>query len=121
MKPSRQMHTVILLFVIFSAVSLLSACAEEGEEGGEVLDCGDHGSAHAGHCHCDAGYLFSGTTCVLPGEITEVCQAHDADQDEAHQHHACLCPEEGTCPCDGKVETHAGKEYCVPELDDESE
>lgn len=102
----------------------LSACLTEDGKGGEApIDCGEHGSAHAGHCHCDHGFLFDGTTCVSPDAITQECQEHDdehadehADEHEHHHHGACVCPAEGTCPCDGEVESIAGKDYCIPDL-----
>jgi hypothetical protein len=113
------------------------ACAEEGtgdEEDGDVLDCGDHGFAHGEHCHCDTGYLFNGETCVLPEAITTPCEEHEEHEgeeahegeeehegEEAHHHGACVCPDEGVCPCDGDIETHSGQDYCLPELHAEDE
>jgi hypothetical protein len=87
-------------------------CAEEGEAGSAALDCGEHGTEHDGHCHCDDGWLFDGATCVTPAEITAVC-----GQDDYDEHAACLCPADGDCPCDnGTIAEHDGSEYCVPEL-----
>lgn len=93
-------------------------CAEEGEEGSAAVDCGAHGTEHDGHCHCDDGYLFDGTTCVTPGEIAAACGSG-----EVPEHAACLCPEDGgTCPCEeGEIETYDGLDYCVPILHEEGE
>ena len=121
----------VLLSVLFALplAASLTGCPEEGEGGSEGIDCGDHGSAHEGHCHCDAGYLFDGETCVAPAEITQICEEEadeeageevdeDAHEEEAHEEHgACVCPAEGACPCDhGEIEEHGGVSYCVPEL-----
>lgn len=86
---------------------------EGGAGGGEEVDCGDNGSAHGEHCHCYSGYLFDGTTCVAPAAISEVCEEHGPDE---HVDHACLCPTEGPCFCDGTVVTLEGSNYCEPEL-----
>jgi hypothetical protein len=115
-----------MIFIVLSTFA--AACAEEGKEGSTGIDCGDHGAAHDGHCHCDAGYLFDGETCRAPEEITEICAAGseneadagaDTDHEEAHHHEACRCPEEETCPCHGTVVTYGGIDYCEPELHDE--
>ncbi len=112
-----------LAAAVWIAGLLLVACAEEGTgntEGSEVLDCGDHGFAHGDHCHCDAGYLFNGETCVLPEAITTLCEEHaEPEGEEEHHHEACVCPLEGTCPCDGNIETHSGRDYCLPALHDD--
>jgi len=102
----------------FALLAFAPGCvSEDGESGETPIDCGEHGSAHDGHCHCDQGFLYDGTTCVEPDAITEVCEEHDADAGtEEHHHGACLCPSTGTCPCEGTIESLAGKEYCVPEL-----
>ena len=113
---------------LVTALCMLAlGCAEEGKSGTQGIDCGDHGSAHGDHCHCDAGYFFDGGTCVAPEAITEVCEAHEDETDtegeedtEAdHHHEACVCPAEGECPCDGEISTYGGKEYCAPELHEE--
>jgi hypothetical protein len=104
------------ILIAFSLV--LVACAEEGESGTSPIDCGDHGTEHDGHCHCDDGYLFDGETCVTPEEITAICEEHEEGEDESHG--ACVCPDEGECPCDnGEIETHGDHDYCVPELHEE--
>lgn len=108
--------------VSFAAVAAAGVgCAEEGESGEAALDCGEHGTEHDGHCHCDDGWLFDGTTCVTPSEITEPCGEDAAsDAGEEDHHEACLCPDVGDCPCDeGTVEEYGGAEYCVPALDED--
>ena len=104
----------------FGISPIIIGCAEEGKEGTTGIDCGEHGSEHAGHCHCDEGYLFDGETCVAPEAITEICHTPDggAESEEAHHHEACRCPDEGECHCDdGEITTFGGRDYCVPELD----
>jgi len=108
---------------------LFVSCAEKGKSGTEGIDCGDHGSAHADHCHCNEGYFFDGETCVAPEDITRVCAAEVADAgesdtssaatEEAHDHTACVCPTDGDCPCTGEIATYGGKDYCAPALDEE--
>ncbi len=99
-----------------TATGGFSGCAEEGEEGEAPLDCGEHGTEHDGHCHCDDGYLWNGTTCVAADEITEICAEHDGGTAEEN-HSACACPDDGACPCDhGNIATIGGQDYCVPEL-----
>jgi len=111
-------HTITIAIALM-AVLFAFACAEEGDEGSEAVDCGDHGSEHDGHCHCDDGYLFDGDTCVTPEEITEIC-AEEEEEEEEGQHAACVCPEDGDCPCDhGEIETYGDHDYCVPELHEE--
>ena len=100
----------VALFTITAVAA--AACAEEGEAGEAALDCGEHGTEHDGHCHCDDGWLFDGTTCVTPAEITAVCGEDDHDD-----HAACRCPDDADCPCEnGEIEEHDGADYCVPEL-----
>ena len=102
--------------------TLVGACAEKGASGTDGIDCGDFGSAHDGHCHCNEGYFYDGSTCVAPSEITDVCEAEKSDAGEAdsaeteHHHAACVCPTDGECPCDGDISTYEGKDYCAPEL-----
>ena len=99
---------------------LLGACAEEGDSGSSPIDCGEHGSEHEGHCHCDDGYLYDGETCVTPEEITTICEEHEEEGEEEELHGACVCPDEGECPCDhGEIETYGDHDYCVPELHQE--
>ena len=113
-------------FVKFSSVVFIFGvmffffCAEEGQEGDSPLDCGDHGTEHDGHCHCDEGYLFDGETCVEPEEISEICgEESDTEGEEEHEH-ACVCPEEGECPCDhGEIVTIGGQDYCAPVFHEE--
>lgn len=94
------------------------AGAHTGESGTTGVDCGDHGSEHEGHGHCDSGYPFDGTTCVDPADITTECVEHDDGEEDDHA--ACLCPSTGTCPCDhGENEFYGGSDDCVPELHDE--
>lgn len=110
--------TILRLLVAgLALVALAPGCVTEDGEGGETpIDCGEHGSAHDGHCHCDEGFLFDGATCVAPDSITQVCEEHVADADADHHHGACVCPSTGTCPCEGTVETIGGKSYCLPDL-----
>lgn len=110
------MFAVSVLGVVL--VFAMTGCAEEGEAGSLGVDCGEHGSEHDGHCHCDPGYLFDGATCVSPTEIDQICEEEDeAHDDDPHHASACECPSEEACPCDhGEVEEHAGKSYCVPAL-----
>jgi len=97
----------------------LSGCAEKGEEGTSGIDCGDHGTEHDGHCHCDSGWLSDGETCVEPADITDVCEEHEETDTEEHHHEACVCPEDGDCPCEGDIVTFAEVDYCSPALDEE--
>jgi hypothetical protein len=124
----KTMKSIVVVTPLAIGAALFVACAEKGKSGSEGIDCGDHGSAHGDHCHCNEGYFFDGVTCVAPGEITEVCTAEAADAGEAdttaateaeHHHEACVCPTEGDCPCDGEISTYGGKDYCSPELDEE--
>lgn len=111
--------TLRLFATGLALLALASGCVTEAGEGGETpIDCGEHGSAHDGHCHCDDGFLFDGTTCVSPDAITHVCEEHDEDAgaEAEHHHGACLCPSTGTCPCEGTVESIGGKSYCLPDL-----
>ncbi len=119
----KAVHQVFVITVLTAAALWSWACAEKGKSGTEGLDCGDHGSAHEDHCHCNEGYFFDGTTCVAPAEIIEVCAVLASDAGEAdsavepeHGHEACVCPLEGECPCDGEISTYGGKDYCAPEL-----
>lgn len=92
------------------AAALLVACAEEGESGTSPIDCGEHGTEHDGHCHCDDGYLFDGETCVTPEEVTAICGEQEGE------HAACVCPDEGDCPCDdGEIVAYGDHDYCVPD------
>jgi hypothetical protein len=101
--------------VVFSL--LASGCLGDGEsedsDAGFEIDCGEHGSAHGDHCHCYEGYLFDGQTCVEPDQITQTCGELDGGESKS----ACVCPETGTCPCDGEIEEWGGKKYCVPDLE----
>lgn len=114
-----------------SAVLAVTSCiSSSGGDGTGTVDCGEHGSAHGEHCHCDQGFLYDGKTCVSPDNITEICQAHehetdaghgDASDHEGHDDHehadkSCLCPTEGQCPCDGEIQEIANRKYCVPDL-----
>jgi hypothetical protein len=120
-------------------VGLLGACAEEGKEGSSTGDCGGFGVYHLGHCHCEAGYLSDGLTCVLPEEVTAVCEDHAPEEaasdtlagdagladsqgevlEEEHDHAACRCPLDEACHCEhGTVEAFGGLDFCVPELDE---
>jgi len=114
--------TKMILSLTAMGLALLAfapGCSSDEGTGGEApIDCGEHGSAHAGHCHCETGFLFDGTTCVAPDAVTNVCEEHDEDAGVAHDHTACLCPSTGTCPCEGTVESIGGKDYCVPNLDE---
>jgi hypothetical protein len=116
------MNTRAKMMVTLSTMGLAllafsSGCSsDEGVAGDTPIDCGEHGTAHDGHCHCDTGFLYDGTTCVAPEAITNVCEEHDEDAGTEHHHGACLCPSTGTCPCEGTVESIAGKDYCVPDL-----
>jgi hypothetical protein len=122
-----------LAFVIAALVFPVVACSSgEGSEGTTAQACDGHGTSHAGHCHCDDGYLFDGTTCVGPAQITALCEEHeepdagtvdggegDAAVDDHDHEVACRCPATGACPCaHGEVQTLAGKLYCVPALDE---
>ncbi len=109
----KALHIGMTLVALVS-ISLLG-CPEEGEEGTAGIDCGEHGSEHNGHCHCHEGYLFDGEICVEPGEITDVCEEHEEEEGE-EDHHACVCPEDGDCPCDGEIVTFEEIDYCEPEL-----
>ena len=126
------MKTVFNREVLFSFLFLMTAlsCAETAKSGEEGVDCGDNGSAHGEHCHCNSGYFYNGETCVAPDEITEECAEeaeeeadggdHDADSDHDHEGEhepsACICPVEGECHCDGDITEHGGREYCSPDL-----
>lgn len=110
------------MFTLWLAASCFAACGEAGASGEAPLDCGP-GTYHDGHCHCDEGYLFDGTTCVDPSQITGICEEHEEDADageEEHAHEACRCPEPpAECPCDhGEIESFGGDDFCVPELDE---
>ncbi|MCK9463913.1 MAG: hypothetical protein M0R80_30215 [Proteobacteria bacterium] len=110
MKTNLKNLFIAMLSVAASVAAI--GCAEEGESGEAALDCGEHGTEHDGHCHCDEGWLFDGAACVTPTGITALCGEGGYDD-----HAACLCPEDGDCPCeDGEIEEHDGAEYCVPEL-----
>ena len=110
---------VPILFVLIC----VTGCGEEGEEGSTGTDCGEHGTEHDGHCHCDPGYLFNGEACVPPSEITEICEAQEdggTEEEEEHEDHACRCPETGECHCDhGEIVTLEGVNFCQPELHEE--
>lgn len=141
MKPIQQ----ILFIVSILTLSLqLMGCAEDGEDGSAALDCGEYGSEHDGHCHCDDGFAFNGETCVGLEEITNLCEEeahtesdtevdtdvgtdeHDEDTDEhdedteEHDHDeemgACLCETVSECHCDGEVIEYGGNAYCILEL-----
>ena len=125
---------LLACFALLAAAA--QGCGEKGEEGTTAIDCGEHGSAHGDHCHCDQGFLFDSATCVLPEDIDVICEAHadesvDADDEgldaghedeaeeehDAHAHGACRCPIDGECHCDhGTIEAYGGVDYCVPEL-----
>lgn len=116
--------SVMIVWVLSSILLaiLVFGCGEEGEEGTVGIDCGPFGSEHDGHCHCDAGYLFDGDTCVTPSEVSEICEDHEeesSDTDTAHNEGACVCPDAGECPCEGTVEELGGVEYCVPAVHEE--
>jgi len=107
-------------FLAIVLIGTVPGCLGEGEEGESPLDCGEHGSEHEGHCHCEQGYLFDGEACMEPALITEICgeeETHDGGEEDHHG--ACRCPDEGDCNCDGDIETYEGDDYCVPELHDE--
>lgn len=122
---------VVRITLALSALLTVTSCiSSPGSDGSRTIDCGEHGSAHGEHCHCDQGFLYDGKTCVSPDKITEICQAHDHEADgepddasdhEDDEHHAhadksCLCPTEGQCPCDGEIQEIANRKYCVPDL-----
>lgn len=131
--------TFVLASSIFTLI-LAFGCAEAGDDGDAGIDCGDYGSAHDGHCHCEEGYAFDGETCVALDSISIVCESHDehADDTEAHTddddtdthddesehenehehaHEACICGGEAAdCECDGELVTQGGSSYCLPEL-----
>lgn len=118
----------VLSFLFFILAALSVGCADEGESGTTTVNCGQHGSEHAGHCHCDPGYLNAEETCVAPAEVTAVCEEHaeeegdvtsiaEVHEEEEHHHAACLCPLGAECHCEhGTVETYGSSSYCVPEL-----
>jgi len=143
----KQLHAVALFLAGYALLaSMLLGCGDKGESGTTGVDCGEHGSAHGDHCHCEQGFLFDGATCVLPDDIDRICEAHadeaadagapvdggqeaeahdeHADQghhehehEHEHEHGACRCPADGECHCDhGQIEEHGGVRYCVPEL-----
>lgn len=118
MKNETKNLFIAVLFI--AATGTVIGCAEEGDSGEAALDCGEHGTEHDGHCHCDDGWLFDGTTCVTPEKITEICEEHtetDTDTEEEHHHETCLCPDGGKCHCEeGTIETYDGADYCVPDL-----
>jgi hypothetical protein len=121
------MNNVFLIWALLSAAAFMGmGCAEEGEVGEMPLDCGEHGDAHGGHCHCEDGFLYDGVSCVAPEEITEICGEHleeaetESSQHDMEAHGACRCPATGVCPCEhGELETVGGQDYCVPELHEE--
>ena len=122
MTKEKKMRAFEIAIAIAVVLLTAIACAEEGESGTTGIDCGEHGTEHEGHCHCDEGYLFDGETCVTPESITEICVEEEEEEEEGeeHQHGACVCPDEGECPCDhGEIETHGDHDYCVPELHEE--
>lgn len=59
---------------LLATVTLLACAPEEVCDHGEELnaegvcevhtECGGHGHAHDGACHCDEGYVAEGDTCV---------------------------------------------------------
>lgn len=108
---------VFLRFPLMALMGLLLCCAEQGKIGEAGVDCGDHGTEHAGHCHCDTGYLFDGMTCVDPEEITIPCGDHVDDggiDGSDHDHGVCVCPVTGDCACDeGEIVTVGGLDYCA--------
>lgn len=114
-------NTVLVACVLACLALAASACGEEGESGDSPLDCGAHGHAHDGHCDCEDGYLFDGTTCVDPSQITEICEEHEhaEDEEEEHEPGACLCPEPPEeCHCEhGDIVTYGGEDFCVPDYD----
>ncbi len=97
---------------------LFQGCLEEGASGDTGLDCGEWGTAHDGHCHCEDGFAFDGETCVALSDISEICTVHEAADEEEHAHGACLC-EGADCPCEGELLPFEGATYCIPELHDE--
>ncbi len=141
----KRLNAVALSVACFALLApALPGCGEKGEVGTTGVDCGEHGTAHGDHCHCDQGFLFDGTSCTAPDDIDEICAAHpegladagaaevdgghDAEaheehadaEHEAHAHGACRCPADGDCHCDrGEIEEHGGVRYCVPELHEE--
>jgi hypothetical protein len=104
----------ITIAIALMAVLFAFSCAEEGQSGTSPVDCGEHGTEHDGHCHCDDGYLYDGETCVTPEEITEICEEHEEGEQEHHG--ACVCPDDGECPCEGEIVTYGEHDYCIPEL-----
>ena len=123
--PMKAFIHILLTATFMMIATVFVSCAEKGVSGTDALDCGEHGSAHDGHCHCNEGYFFDGYTCVAPAEITDVCEDETSDAGAAdtaeteHDHTACVCPTDGECPCDGEISTYDGKEYCAPELHEE--
>jgi hypothetical protein len=117
----RVKHIVATAFLLPVLSSLFAVgCLGDGEsedtkesKESQEIDCGENGSAHGDHCHCFQGYLFDGEACAAPDQITETCKAVDDGESKS----ACVCPESGTCPCDGDIEEYGGKKYCVPALD----
>lgn len=110
----------MILGLMTASLLAFGACSsDEGESGDTPIDCGEHGSEHDGHCHCETGFLFNGTTCVSADQITEECHEHDADAGAEHHHEACVCPATGDCHCEeGTIETIGANSYCVPNLHD---
>ena len=109
-----KMQLLLLSIMGVALGPLVAGCGEPGEEGTIGVDCGDYGTEHDGHCHCDPGYLFDGDTCVNPEEITVPCDAGE------HDHMACLCPAAGDCACEeGDLLAYGGNDYCTPVLHDE--
>lgn len=106
------------------ALGLAGCSSDSGSGGNDPINCGEHGSAHDDHCHCETNYLFNGKTCVEANKITEKCDDHHDehhddhhDDDHAngdHHHEACVCPADGKCHCDGEIVTISNQKYCVP-------
>ena len=119
---TNQSYRYLNAMLILGAFML--GCAEDGKSGEEGINCGDHGSAHGDHCHCNEGYLFDGETCVLPKDISIICAEPEEEEvdagtsEEHHEHTACQCPESDTCHCHGEIVTIGGINYCAPELHD---
>lgn len=113
------MKALVAAVAVLGLVATPPGCAgSDGKDsrGTQPLDCGEHGSVHNGHCHCDAGYLFDGAGCVLPDDIDVECETHAEHEGDDHDHGACRCPAVGTCACDGQVQDFGGQQYCAPEL-----
>jgi hypothetical protein len=112
------LKALVLTGQILSAL-FLQGCLEEGASGDTGLDCGEWGTAHDGHCHCEDGFAFDGETCVALSDISERCTVHEDTNEEEHAQGACRCETEADCPCEGELLLFEGTTYCIPELHDE--